>query len=51
MGSVRGSSGYTSKAALLGLIGEDTDYFEGLKRGDRAAIQTAVTQSSETVPW
>ena len=37
MGSVRGSSGYTSKAALLGLIGEDTDYFEGLKRGNRVA--------------
>ena len=33
---------YTSKAALLGLIGEDTDYFEGLKRGNRVAATQLV---------
>ena len=35
---------YTSKAELLSLTGEDLDNFEGLKQGDRAAIQTAATR-------
>ena len=31
-------NGYTSKAALLSLTGENIENFEDLKRGDQAAI-------------